>query len=93
MGGVAYCNDLNGLPDQSLQQLTGLDLLIIDALRYTPHPSHAHLEQTLSWIADLSPKRAVLTNLHVDFDYQTLKAELPDGVEPAYDGWTFTGAL
>jgi len=93
MGGVAYCNDLNGLPDQSRRQLKGLDLLIIDALRYTPHPSHAHLEQTLEWIADLNPKRAVLTNLHVDFDYQTLKAELPDGVEPAFDGWTYTSLL
>lgn len=92
-GGVAYCNDLNGLPDESLRELTGLDLLIIDALRYTPHPSHAHLEQTLEWISELKPKRAVLTNLHVDFDYQTLKGELPDGVEPAFDGWSYTTKL
>ncbi len=87
-GGIAYCNDLNGIPDQSLSALKGLDLLIIDALRYTPHPSHAHLEQTLEWIEQLRPTRAVLTNLHVDFDYQALMDELPAGVEPAFDGWS-----
>ena len=70
-----------------------LDLLVIDALRYTPHPSHAHLEQTLAWIKALQPKQAVLTNLHVDFDYQTLLRELPDGVIPAYDGWAYEGVL
>ena len=75
-----------------MEELKGLDLLIIDALRYTPHPSHAHLEQTLEWISVLKPRRAVLTNLHVDFDYQTLKAELPEGVEPAFDGWSYTSA-
>lgn len=92
-GPIAYCNDLNGLPDRSKAALQGLDLLVIDALRYTPHPSHAHLEQTLDWIAELKPKQAVLTNLHVDFDYQTLKRELPEGVLPAYDGWSFETAL
>jgi phosphoribosyl 1,2-cyclic phosphate phosphodiesterase len=92
-GKVAYCNDVSGLPDQSLDLLAGLDLLIIDALRYTPHPSHAHLDQTLEWIAALKPARAVLTNLHVDFDYQTLKSELPDGVEPAFDGWRYSATL
>lgn len=88
MGKLAYCNDLNALPEASLAQLHGLDTLVIDALRYTPHPTHAHVDQALDWIAHLKPKWAVLTNLHVDLDYQTLKAELPDGVEPAYDGMT-----
>ncbi|MBI1401535.1 MBL fold metallo-hydrolase [Hyphomonas sp.] len=86
MGDVAYCNDVNGLPQRTLDALTGLDTLIVDALRYTPHPSHAHLELTLAWIAELKPRRAILTNLHVDLDYRTLQNELPDGVEPAYDG-------
>lgn len=86
--GLAYCNDLNGLPDRTLSALEGLDVLIIDALRYTPHPSHAHLEQTLGFIEQLQPKRAVLTNLHVDLDYATLIKELPAGVEPAFDGWS-----
>ncbi|MEL6859117.1 MAG: MBL fold metallo-hydrolase [Pseudomonadota bacterium] len=89
-GDIAYCNDLNDLPGRSLDALNDLDLLVIDALRYTPHPSHAHLERVLDWVSALKPKRTVLTNLHVDFDYQTLKAELPDGVEPGFDGWSYT---
>ena len=92
VGDMAYCNDLNELPDESKAALEGLELLVIDALRYTPHPSHAHLERTLGWIKELQPRQAVLTNLHVDFDYQTLKRELPEGVEPGYDGWSYETA-
>ena len=92
-GKVAYCNDVNGLPDQTLARLQNLDLLVLDALRYTPHPSHANLDQALAWIAELKPRRAVLTNLHVDLDYATLKKELPNGVEPAFDGWSYEGVL
>jgi len=86
IGSLAYCNDLNALPERSLQALQSLDVLIIDALRYTPHPTHAHLEQTLDWIRFLKPKQAILTNLHIDMDYRTLRAELPDSVVPGYDG-------
>ncbi|WP_341197299.1 MBL fold metallo-hydrolase [Hyphomonas chukchiensis] len=86
IGGLAYCNDVNELPEASLEKLKGLDVLIVDALRYTPHPSHANLEKALGWIAELKPARAVLTNMHVDLDYRTLKGELPEGVEPGYDG-------
>lgn len=93
IGDIAYCNDVNGLPARSLEALKGLDTLVIDALRYTPHPSHAHLDMSLSWIETLKPRRAILTNLHVDMDYQTLVRELPAGVEPAYDGMVIeTGA-
>ncbi len=88
IGPLAYCNDLNDLPEATLERLEGLDILIIDALRYTPHPTHAHLEQTLGWIKQLQPKRAVLTNLHIDFDYQTLSSELPEGVEVGFDNWS-----
>lgn len=88
-GDIAYCNDLNDIPERTLSLLEGLDLLVIDALRYTPHPSHANLEQALEWIAQLKPKKAVLTNLHIDLDYATLIRELPKGVEPGYDGWTY----
>lgn len=93
IGDVAYCNDLNALPDDTKARLQDLELLVIDALRYTPHPSHAHLEQTLSWIAELKPKQAVLTNLHVDLDYATLQRELPAGVVPGFDGWSFETRL
>lgn len=82
----AYCNDVSGLPDNAMAALQGLDTLVIDALRYRDHPTHANVSQALDWIAELRPRRAVLTNMHVDLDYTTLKGELPDGVEPGFDG-------
>lgn len=88
IGDVAYCNDVSDWPDETKAQLQGLDVLVLDALRYSPHPTHANLEQALAWIAELRPKSAILTNLHIDMDYETLKRELPEGVEPGYDGLT-----
>jgi phosphoribosyl 1,2-cyclic phosphate phosphodiesterase len=66
--------------------LEGLDLWIVDALRYSRHPSHFSLEETLSWIERLRPKHAILTNLHTDLDFEELRTQLPPGVEPAFDG-------
>lgn len=86
IGDVAYTPDVNGIPDEALSALSGLDLWIVDALRPVPHPSHFSLPETLTWIERLRPKRAVLTNMHIDLDYATLKAELPPYIEPAYDG-------
>jgi phosphoribosyl 1,2-cyclic phosphate phosphodiesterase len=85
-GIVAYSPDVDGLDDDAFAALEGVECWIVDALRYVPHPSHAHLSRTLEWIARVKPKRAILTNMHVDLDYDTLKRELPPGVEPAYDG-------
>ena len=86
IGGMAYTPDIDGVPDQSLYALENLDLWIVDGLRRTRHPSHWSLPQTLEWIARMKPKRAIITNMHVDLDFATLAAELPAGVEPAYDG-------
>ncbi len=86
LGDMAYTPDIDGVPDASLAQLENLDLWIVDALRRNPHPSHWCLAQTLEWIARMKPRRAVITNLHVDMDYDTLARELPAGMEPAYDG-------
>ena len=69
-----------------VQALAGVELWIVDALRYTPHPTHAHVERTLGWIERLKPKRAILTNLHIDLDYEELSSRLPPGVEVAWDG-------
>jgi phosphoribosyl 1,2-cyclic phosphate phosphodiesterase len=85
-GSLAYSPDLNGMPDTSLLGLAGLDIWIVDALRYTPHPSHFSLDETLEWIDKIKPRRAVLTNMHTDLDYETLRTKLPDNIEPAYDG-------
>ena len=86
IGDLAYTPDLNGIPDESLPSLTGLDVWIVDALKRTPHPSHFHLAKTLEWIERLKPRLAILTNMHNDMDYDTLLQELPKGVIPAYDG-------
>jgi phosphoribosyl 1,2-cyclic phosphate phosphodiesterase len=85
-GGLAYCCDLSGLPDQSLAALADLDVWIVDALRYTPHPSHFSVTDALAWIERIRPKRAILTNLHSDLDYEELRRRVPPFVEPAYDG-------
>ncbi|MDB5643469.1 MAG: beta-lactamase domain protein [Hyphomicrobiales bacterium] len=85
-GDVAYTPDLRAVPDESLDSLRGLDLWIIDALRYTPHPSHLTVAEALELIARLKPRRAILTNLHTDLDFKRLASELPPHVEPAFDG-------
>jgi phosphoribosyl 1,2-cyclic phosphate phosphodiesterase len=85
---VAYTPDLNDVPAESLAALQSLDIWIVDALRLTPHSSHFSLPETLSWIERLKPRRAILTNLHVDLDYATLTSQLPAHVEPAFDGMT-----
>jgi len=85
-GKVAYSTDLNGLPKESWAILEGVDTWIVDALRHKPHPTHPHLEMTLEWIKRLKPRRAILTHMTWDMDYDTLRHELPDGVEPGYDG-------
>ena len=85
-GPVAYSSDVDGLDEAAFAALQGVECWIVDALRRTPHPSHAHLAKTLEWIALVRPKRAILTNMHLDMDYETLRRELPPGVEPAFDG-------
>ncbi|MCV2882523.1 MBL fold metallo-hydrolase [Actibacterium sp. XHP0104] len=90
VGDVAYLPDVAEMYDESWPKLEGLDLLILDALRRTPHPTHLHLDKALDWISRLAPARAVLTNMHIDLDYATVEAETPDHVTPAYDGLTLS---
>jgi phosphoribosyl 1,2-cyclic phosphate phosphodiesterase len=90
-GDVAYSADLHDMPEASVAAVTGLDLWIVDALRYTPHPSHFSVSDALAWIDRIKPKRAILTNMHTDLDYEALLATLPPQVEPAYDGMRVEG--
>ena len=85
-GSLAYSSDVIDLPEESFAALKDLDVWIVDALRYTPHPTHAHVAKALDWIERVKPRRAILTNLHIDLDYAELASRLPPGVEPAYDG-------
>jgi len=86
IGGLAYLPDAVRIPEDSWPTLEGLDVFIVDSLRYKPHPTHAHVAMALDWIARAAPKRAVLTNMHVDLDHATLESETPDHVTPAHDG-------
>ena len=88
LGSVAYSPDVSDLDDVAFEALAGCDLWIVDALRYTPHPTHTHLDRTLDWIARSGVRKAVLTNLHIDMDYNTLSMIVLPNVEVAYDGWS-----
>jgi phosphoribosyl 1,2-cyclic phosphate phosphodiesterase len=85
-GAMAYSADLIDLPEASIAALQDIDLWIVDALWYRPHPSHFHLDLTLEWIDRIKPRRAILTNMHSDLDFEELRAKLPPNVEPAFDG-------
>ena len=63
------------------------------ALRFTPHPTHAHVDMALEWIERVKPRRAILTNMHIDLDFDDLAGKLPAGVEPAFDGLRFEHQL
>lgn len=84
--GLAYSPDVAEIYPEAWDALKDLDIWVVDALRRTPHPTHAHLDMALDWIKRAAPKRAVLTNMHIDLDYDTLAAETPDHIQPAYDG-------
>ena len=88
LGDMAYSSDVSDLEETALAAVRGCRLWIVDALRYASHPTHAHLDRALEWIAAADVERAVLTNLHIDMDYRTLSAQLPAHVEVAFDGWT-----
>lgn len=93
IGDLAYLPDVADLFPNAWAELEGLDTLIIDALRRSPHPTHLHLEKSLEYIERIAPKNAVLTNMHIDLDYAVLDAETPDHVTPAYDMMTITQPL
>ncbi|WP_085809664.1 MBL fold metallo-hydrolase [Sphingomonas sp. TZW2008] len=89
--GVAagYATDISAMTAAMRAHYAGLDLLIVDALRERPHPTHPDLGQALRWIEDLKPGRAALTHMDQSMDYATLVARLPRAVEPGYDGLAF----
>lgn len=92
IGPVAYSSDVSGLDEAAFAALAGVECWIVDALRDEPHPTHSHVEQTLAWIARVRPRRAILTNMHIDLDHAALAARLPAGVEAGHDGMTFVSA-
>ncbi|HXB62272.1 MAG TPA: MBL fold metallo-hydrolase [Acidobacteriaceae bacterium] len=85
-GSAAYITDTNGIPDSSLPLLTDLDVLILDALRRDPHPSHSTLDQSIALVQKLKPKQAYFTHMSHDLGHADTNAALPPGMQLAYDG-------
>ena len=88
LGPVSYYSYVDALDDAALDAVRGSDLWMVDALRWTPHPTHAHVDRALEWIERTGVPNALLTNLHLDLDYHSLKSRLPAHVDVAHDGWT-----
>jgi phosphoribosyl 1,2-cyclic phosphate phosphodiesterase len=86
IGNFAYSTDTDGLPESAFSALIGVETWVVDCLRYTTSQTHSNLNMTMEWIKRVKPHRAILTHMGHEFDYETLKSELPSGVEPAYDG-------
>jgi phosphoribosyl 1,2-cyclic phosphate phosphodiesterase len=89
-GAIGYATDLHDMTDAMRKLYNRLDIWVIDALRRRSHPSHPDLPTALTWIEELAPKRAALVHMDQSMDYASLCAELPDGVEPGYDGLEMT---
>lgn len=92
-GPVAYSTDVTELDEAAFAALAGVEVWILDCLREEPHPTHAHLALALEWIARVRPRRAILTHLNHQADYEAIRAKCPPGVEPAYDGMVIEAGL
>ncbi len=86
IGPLAYLPDVAEIYDDAWPVIKSADTWVVDALRREPHPTHTHLDQTLGWIKKSGVRQGVLTNMHIDMDYETVQAETPDNVSLAYDG-------
>lgn len=85
-GNVAYCTDTNGIPPESMALLKGLDVLIVDALRFRPHATHFSLDEAIEVARQLQPRRTLFTHMSHDVEHAATSAQLPAGMELAYDG-------
>jgi phosphoribosyl 1,2-cyclic phosphate phosphodiesterase len=89
-GSAAYLTDMSDIPPESLPFLQDLDILILDALRLTPHPSHSHLEKSIAFVEQLQPKRAYFTHMGHELEHHATEAMLPPHIRLAYDGLQLT---
>lgn len=86
IGPIGYSPDAVDIDQAGLNVLAGVDLWVVDCLRYEPHPTHAHFDRTLSWIEQVQPGRAVFTHMNHTLDYHDVRSRCPERVEPGYDG-------
>ena len=89
-GAAAYLTDMSDIPAESLPLLEGLDILILDALRREPHPSHSHLDKSIELVNKIAPKRAFFTHISHDLDHEATNASLPPHIRLAHDGLQLT---
>lgn len=83
---LVYLPDVSAIPDDAWPVISDCDIFICDALRRKPHPSHAHLDLAIEWILKSRAGRGIITNMHLDMDYDAVMRDTPDHVVPAYDG-------
>ncbi len=88
IGDLAYLPDVSEMTDEGWQAVEKIGIWVLDALRYEPHPTHTHFEQSLEWIEKSGASKGVLTNMHIDLDYQVVQDTTPDNVDAAFDGMT-----
>ncbi len=93
IGPLAYLPDVSDMDDAVFGRLEGLECWILDALQYRPHPTHINLETAVAWIERSGAKRGVLTNMHIPLDYETVAAETPPHIDPAFDGMVLSYRL
>lgn len=86
IGNMAYSGDVSEIPQESLDRLKSLKVWIVDCLRFSPHPSHAHYERVLEWVSILRPEKTILTNMHSDMDYDHLCSIVPENITVGFDG-------
>ncbi|HZV61882.1 MAG TPA: MBL fold metallo-hydrolase [Methylophilaceae bacterium] len=86
VGNIAYVTDVSEIPDESLALLQGLDVLLLDCLRYIPHTTHIHLEQSLAYASLIKARQTYLIHMTHEMEYETLAAQLPPNVHVGYDG-------
>lgn len=86
IGGIAYCTDVKAVPEESWPRLAGLDVLILSALRHTPHATHLSLEEAIEVSERVGPRRTIFTHMSHDLDFEKTSARLPPGIELGYDG-------
>lgn len=86
LGGFAYVTDCNVIPEETCERLAGIDTLVIDALRFKPHPTHMTVDDALRYVDILKPRRALLTHISHDIKHAETSSSLPAGIEIAYDG-------
>ncbi len=87
---IGYATDFHEMTDAMTALYQGLDVWIVDALRKRPHPTHPQLSSVLDWVERFQPRRTALIHMDHSMDYASLRAELPEGVEPGYDGLVLT---